>query len=91
MMAGRMCDIGLKAAKCIESPGKAIVRSILWVVSDLLAANPRKVVPPYLCEAVALPTRRSGTHECRPKALHQPESLEELESLVADYHKRGAP
>ena len=32
---------------------------------------------------------RSGTHECRPKALHQPETLEELESLVADYHKRG--
>lgn len=32
---------------------------------------------------------RSGTHECRPKALLQPESLEELESLVADYHKRG--
>jgi hypothetical protein len=34
-------------------------------------------------------TPRSGTHECRPKALHQPETLEELESLVADYHKRG--
>lgn len=32
----------------------------------------------------------SGTHECRPRMLAQPESLEELEALVADAHAAGA-
>lgn len=31
----------------------------------------------------------SGTHECHPKMLHQPETIAELEAIVADYHKRG--
>ena len=31
----------------------------------------------------------SGTHECRPRVLAQPESLEELEALVADAHAAG--
>jgi hypothetical protein len=33
----------------------------------------------------------SGTHECRPCALAQPESLEELEAVVAHAHEQGAP
>lgn len=32
----------------------------------------------------------SGTHECRPRVLAQPESLKELEALVADAHAAGA-
>jgi hypothetical protein len=32
----------------------------------------------------------SGTHECRPRALAQPESLEELEAVVARAHEQGA-
>jgi len=31
----------------------------------------------------------SATHECHPQAYHQPESLEELETLVAKAHKKG--
>ena len=31
----------------------------------------------------------SGTHECRPRVLAQPESLEELERLVAKAHAEG--
>ena len=33
----------------------------------------------------------SGTHECRPRVLAQPESLEELERLVAEAHAEGGP
>jgi len=32
----------------------------------------------------------SGTHECRPRALAQPESLAELEAVVARAHEQGA-
>lgn len=32
----------------------------------------------------------SGTHECRPRVLAQPENLEELEALVAGAHAAGA-
>eukprot|EP00238_Polyblepharides_amylifera_P002554 CAMPEP_0196572266 /NCGR_PEP_ID=MMETSP1081-20130531/2344_1 /TAXON_ID=36882 /ORGANISM="Pyramimonas amylifera, Strain CCMP720" /LENGTH=515 /DNA_ID=CAMNT_0041889525 /DNA_START=412 /DNA_END=1959 /DNA_ORIENTATION=+ len=31
----------------------------------------------------------SGTHTCHPKKYHQPESLEELERLLAEAHKTG--
>ena len=32
----------------------------------------------------------SNTHECRPKRFAQPETVEELEAIVADAHAKGA-
>jgi hypothetical protein len=32
----------------------------------------------------------SSTHECRPKRFAQPETVEELEAIVADAHAKGA-
>lgn len=31
----------------------------------------------------------SGTHACRPTAVHTPESVEEVEALVTRYHSAG--
>ena len=34
-------------------------------------------------------TNWSGTHEVRPKRLYEPETTEELESVVATAHQKG--
>lgn len=32
----------------------------------------------------------SNTHECHPKRFYEPETVEELENIVAEAHEKGA-